>query len=618
MSLNKFFDLELGKAIGLKIGCVDMDCGNMVVNNIVMPTGSNLDAHDIKVENNLSVSGSTNIGGNNYVTPGLGMPTWSLHTDGNGNTYWDVDSIGSDGIQYAGTPPTIAGQLVRFSTISGQSAEQSNIIDNGTSLNLGGQLITNASSYNGVDIESLDTRVGDNENDITTLNGLINQSVNTGANVLFGDITSTKLTTPLIDVSGGSAVWSVSVVGDGLELITSNNSAKHRYANGFNYFYRSDTALGGVGMVYYKSFGTLDAPTAIINNTSMFEQYSNGHDGVEYDTGVLLTSNATENWTAGNHGSSWKVSTTNNGETAVTEKLLINSDGTKITGDLKIEGGSVEKTIAGTNALGVSDVIKKSRGTLTAPTAVLAGDVLYSQSFKGYDSVQFSEGANMKVEADENWFDTDGFGTKMTIKTTDSGDFNPSDKITIASNGITFMSGLNSYRFPLARNANIGYALRTIDGNGRLDFVKNVYGEMFFNGNATATIMGVLGQYYRVGGGVASSSLLNGFTLGTNLLTYTSTPRIFKASVNVSWRNGGNTPRVFGLAIWKNDVNVNASLQAAVLDDSTAAYPRNCSTECIVSLTSGDTISVAVACLDDTDNVIVNNMSFNIIEVSPV
>lgn len=159
MSLNKFLNLEVGKNLGLKIGCVEMDCGSMVVGDIVMPTGANIDAHDITanditienelktnnavVENELKVNGTTDIGGNNYVTPTLGMPTWSLHTDGNGGTYWDVDSTGNSDIQYAGTPPTIAGQLTKFSTTSGKSVEQSNIIDDGTNLNLGTQNITN-------------------------------------------------------------------------------------------------------------------------------------------------------------------------------------------------------------------------------------------------------------------------------------------------------------------------------------------------------------------------------------------------------------------------------------------------------------------------------------------
>ena len=34
MSLNKFTDTEIGKKIGLKIGCAELDCENLIVENI--------------------------------------------------------------------------------------------------------------------------------------------------------------------------------------------------------------------------------------------------------------------------------------------------------------------------------------------------------------------------------------------------------------------------------------------------------------------------------------------------------------------------------------------------------------------------------------------------------
>ena len=34
MSLNKFSNTDIGKKIGLKIGCSELDCENLIVDNI--------------------------------------------------------------------------------------------------------------------------------------------------------------------------------------------------------------------------------------------------------------------------------------------------------------------------------------------------------------------------------------------------------------------------------------------------------------------------------------------------------------------------------------------------------------------------------------------------------
>ena len=147
MSLNKLFNKEQGIELGFEIGCATLACENMECKTIVMEVGGDIDAHDVSVTNKLSVDTITDIGGNNYVTPNLGVANYSLHTDGNGATFWAPDDTGGvGGIVYGGIPPTISGQLALFNDTAGGSARQSLITDDGTNLNLNDENLTNVKS----------------------------------------------------------------------------------------------------------------------------------------------------------------------------------------------------------------------------------------------------------------------------------------------------------------------------------------------------------------------------------------------------------------------------------------------------------------------------------------
>jgi hypothetical protein len=156
MALNKFTDTNIKE--WMKIGCQEFSC-----NQLDMPNGTCVNAYDMCVQNDLKVDGITDIAGNNYATPDLGQPAYSLHTDGLGATYWDVDSAGSGDISYNGTPPTIPGQLLKFSGVDGKTAEQSTILDsdlllkNGAvamtgDLDLGNYEIKNCTHLSGMEI----------------------------------------------------------------------------------------------------------------------------------------------------------------------------------------------------------------------------------------------------------------------------------------------------------------------------------------------------------------------------------------------------------------------------------------------------------------------------------
>lgn len=109
---------------------------------------------DLEVTNELQVDGLTDIGGNNYVTPNLGNPSDTLHTDGAGSTYWAPSGGGGGGVTYNGVPPTVVGQLSRFSSTTGQEIEQSAITDDGDFLSLNNQDIINVNFVDGVDISA--------------------------------------------------------------------------------------------------------------------------------------------------------------------------------------------------------------------------------------------------------------------------------------------------------------------------------------------------------------------------------------------------------------------------------------------------------------------------------
>lgn len=108
--------------------------------------------NDAITADDLTVTGDLVAAGNNYSTPDLGLPNYSLHTDGAGNTFWAPDDTGSGDVGYNGVAPTVAGQLSRFSGVDGLTIDQSAISDDGANLDLNNQNITNVNLVDGVDL----------------------------------------------------------------------------------------------------------------------------------------------------------------------------------------------------------------------------------------------------------------------------------------------------------------------------------------------------------------------------------------------------------------------------------------------------------------------------------
>jgi len=140
---------------------------DIVTTDVINITGAAPSAVDnLTVSNDLTVDGSTNIGGNNYYTPDLGQPNYVLKTDGSGHCEW-VNPTDGD-VVYSGVAPTIPNQLSKISSVDGKSITQSLITDNGSELNLNNQNLTNVNNINSsyLTADSNGTTINDGINSI--------------------------------------------------------------------------------------------------------------------------------------------------------------------------------------------------------------------------------------------------------------------------------------------------------------------------------------------------------------------------------------------------------------------------------------------------------------------
>ena len=290
MSLNKFTDTTIKD--WMKIGCQELAC-----QQLDMPNGTCINAYDMCVQNELKVDGITDIAGNNYATPDLGQPAFSLHTDGLGSTYWDVDSAGSGDISYNGVPPTIPGQLVKFSGVDGKTAEQSSILDsdlllkNGAvamtgDLDLGNHEIKNCTRLNcdNVDEKTLDNGV--NVDGVLLKDGLVD-NVDVAS---FKTDYDSKVNQEVKNTS--SPTFASCILEDDLTLRKAGNT-------GF-----------AVGVDCFKSRGTLASPTAVLVGDRLSQIATYAHDGTSYADVAFIRTQATENHTPGAKGTKMEFYTT--------------------------------------------------------------------------------------------------------------------------------------------------------------------------------------------------------------------------------------------------------------------------------------------------------------------
>jgi len=352
MSLNKLKNSQLGLDIGLEIGCNNLVCNTMECGNMSMPTGANIEAHDINVANNLDVLGDAVLAGNNYSTPDLGQPNYSLHTDGNGACFWSPDDTGGAGITYNGVPPTVSGQLLKFSSVDGTTAEQStytetNIADNISDI---GDLKTNKLNIDGTNSMTgnldmgLNSILTNNINEKTLDNGVvvdgvilkdglvdgvdvfqletdynlnIDQSVKTTASPTFNDL----------NLNGEVKMDSYTITDSASHLIFSKNSnSQFDMFEGITYLRQAYTDINSASIFFERANGNIATPTALTNGDYVGRTFYSAYNGTSYDPVAKIECQCTENQTPTNAGGSLLFSVVNVGETAFTQKLKIGED----------------------------------------------------------------------------------------------------------------------------------------------------------------------------------------------------------------------------------------------------------------------------------------------------
>ncbi|HRG88928.1 MAG TPA: hypothetical protein PLW44_07930, partial [Chitinophagales bacterium] len=155
------------------------------------------------------------------------------------------------------------------------------------------------------------------------------------------------------------------------------------------------------------------------------------------------TTNSGTNFIGTTNNVSWRIRTNN------TERMVVDSVGNvgigvalptvalDILGDLTVSGNNtstVQINTAESNANYSVIELRRARGTLTAPTALISGNNLGGLRFWGYNGSTYTAGGTIVVSATEN-FTTSSWGTKMSFSTTKEGTNIALPKMTIDGDG---------------------------------------------------------------------------------------------------------------------------------------------------------------------------------------
>jgi endosialidase-like protein len=214
------------------------------------------------------------------------------------------------------------------------------------------------------------------------------------------------------------------------------------YTNAINPYYMARRARG-----------TPAAPTAVQTGDGLAGFYGEGYGTTAFGGGFAggMTVQAAQNWTDAARGTQISFTTTANGSTTSSPRMLIaNSGMVGIGTNFPVSNLEVSNALSGTtfgvvtatsfgNTTGASLFIgNKARGTSAAPLAVQGGDVLAGFLARGFFSGTTSgfsaTRGGMFVGASENWTDT-AQGTSLFFNTTPNGTITPSTKMTITDNG---------------------------------------------------------------------------------------------------------------------------------------------------------------------------------------
>ena len=311
-------------------------------------------------------------------------------------------------------------------------------------------------------------------------------SINDGANKFTLPATQGTNKQVLTQTSTGVATWSP-IFDQDLNTINDVVFARTNITNGSTYSiitggsiigrnYRSDNGTGGVGVVNYKSGGTITTPTAISNNTKIREIYNQGHDGTNYGNGSYIETRATEAWSSGNHGANYIIQTTDNGSATSTTKLTLDTAGVSINDAANkftlpstqgTDGQVIQQTSTGLTAwidipnpfdqllnsannaeFGKLEIKKfqdsaqpllifnKARGSISIPDPVANGDVIGDIEFQGRNSDGNTQSCGDIITSATQDFTTGANGTNMIFRTVDDTTTTLKEKLKIDSSGV--------------------------------------------------------------------------------------------------------------------------------------------------------------------------------------
>ena len=223
-----------------------------------------------------------------------------------------------------------------------------------------------------------------------------------------------------LDATGNLGIGTTTVPAAGLlEVSNAGNTAASGSILGSSF---TGSNPAGTLFIGRKARGTSAVPTAVLNGDNLVAFLGQGYGASAFSgTRGGMFVRAAENWTNTAQGTALNFNTTAVGTNTPGTKMTIDSGGNVGIGtmgptaalDMVRETGAGPLEIALTRYAGTSSsgepniVLRTARGTLAAPSALLAGDELGGWGAGGYGATDFGNvGVGMGGFAAENWTDT--------------------------------------------------------------------------------------------------------------------------------------------------------------------------------------------------------------------
>ena len=356
------------------------------------------------------------------------------------------------------------------------------------------------------------------------------------------------------------------------ESLTVSNTPESKDAIGgpFNARWRYVNDNRGVGAVHYRSRGTQAIPTALLANDVIATYVYAGHDGTTFNQTATTTSYATEDITPVARGGSLVFNTVDNGTTAPTNKLTLDTAGVRLNDayQMPIDAG-------------------------------LAGDVITSDGL-----------------GDSTWLTP--FSADQTLNTTDNVQFNNIEATgtIIAKGPLTLGTAPDTYYFrDTTFGAPDGSALYYNQASKSIVFIAPSFAHSYMTNNATPTVITNNVYTFILGNrilGLANDWIFSGPSSILQYLGDGFSERFHQVTASVTWEDAGDPgSELFSIAIFKDGILVPGSEIYSQLD-GTNVYPRSATTSAIVGLTEFSEIDLRVRNAVGLNDVLIRDMTITV------